>query len=170
MSDWTWYIGLCVAALAGVALSIFQLPGAWLTIAAAAVYDWHYDWQRVGWKWLVALVVLATIGEIIEFAASAVMVKRTGASRKAQVGALVGGFVGMILFTGLVPIPVIGTIAGGMIGCFGGALIGELSIHNELGKGLNAGLGATVGRLMGLVVKASISLVIAGAALVCAWN
>lgn len=170
MIDWAWFIGLCIAALAGITLSILQLPGAWLTIAATAVFDWHYDWQRVGWQWLVGLVVLATIGEVIEFAASAVMVNRTGASRRAQVGALVGGFTGMIMFTGLVPIPVIGTIAGGMIGCFGGALIGELSIHNEMGKGLNAGFGATVGRLMGLVVKASISLVIAGAALVAAWQ
>ncbi len=168
--EWTWYIGLCVAAVVGISLSILQLPGAWLTIAATALFDWHYDWARVGWRWLGALVVLATIGEIIEFAASAVMVKRTGASRKAQVGALIGGFVGMLMFTGLVPIPVIGTIAGGMIGCFGGALIGELSIHNEMGKSMNAGLGATVGRLMGLVVKASISLVIAGAALVAAWK
>lgn len=170
MTDWTWFGGLCLAALVGIILSILQLPGAWLTIAATAIFDWHFDWQRVGWKWLVALVVLATIGEIIEFAASAVMVKRTGASRKAQVGALVGGLVGMVFFTGLVPIPVIGTIAGGMIGCFGGALIGELSIHNEMGRSINAGFGATVGRLMGLVVKASISLVVAGAALVAAWK
>ena len=168
--EWVWLGGLVLMALVGVALSIVQLPGAWLTIAATAVFDWHFGWHRVGWQWLVGFVALATLGEIIEFAASAVMVQRTGASRRAQVGALVGGLTGMVLFTGLVPIPVIGTIAGGMIGCFGGALIGEISIHNDVGKGTRAGIGATIGRLAGLLVKTSISLAIAGAAIVCAWK
>ena len=170
MIDALWMAGLVVFALAGVALSVFQLPGAWVTLAAAAVFDWHHGWARLGWKWLAVLAVMAVAAEVFEFAASAVLARRAGASRRASFGALAGGFMGMFLCTGIVPIPVLGTITGGCIGCFVGALVGEMSLHDDFDQGAKVGFWATAGRIMGLVAKTCVSMLMAGMAVVVGWG
>ena len=82
--DALWMTGLVVFALAGVALSVFQLPGAWLTLAAAVVFDWHHGWARLGWKWLAVLAVMAVAAEVFEFAASARARKSDGRDNPAM--------------------------------------------------------------------------------------
>jgi hypothetical protein len=154
-------IGLVLVAVVGIMLAAFQLPGTWLILATAILYDWHYGWQRLGWKWLLALGVIAAIGELLEMLASVAMARRAGASRRAAVGSLIGGFAGMILLS--VPVPIIGTILGGLIGCFAGALLGELSLHDNLHTGAKVGIFATFGRLMGMMAKTAAAMVIAGA-------
>lgn len=152
---------LILACLAGIVLAVLQLPGVWLMMAAAAGYDWHYGWQRIGWKWLVALAAFAGLAELFDSLAGVVAAKKAGASRRAAIGALIGGFVGMLVFS--LPVPVAGTIIGGLLGCFFGALVAELSQRRDLSAGARVGLFAAIGRLIGLVAKTSAALVIAGA-------
>jgi uncharacterized protein YqgC (DUF456 family) len=155
------FIALVTLALAGVALAAFTLPGSWIILASAIGYDCYFGWQRFGWKWLVALGAIALAAEIVELAASAVVAGKAGASRRAAVGSLLGGFAGMLLLS--VPIPVIGTILGGFIGCFIGALAGEMTLRDDLRSGVRVGLFATLGRLLGMMVKISAAMAIAGA-------
>jgi uncharacterized protein YqgC (DUF456 family) len=162
MTAWLLLILLAVICLAGVILSALQLPGTWLALAATAGYDWYYDWQRIGWKWLAALVAVALAAEAMEMFASVAAARRAGASRRAAVGALVGGLAGMLLLS--IPIPVLGTIIGGLVGCFAGAFVAELTVHDDLSRGARVGFFAALGRLCGLVGKVAASLGIAGAA------
>jgi uncharacterized protein YqgC (DUF456 family) len=71
-----------------------------------------------------------------------------------MIGAILGGLVGGIAFTGLIPIPIVGTLIGAALGTFAGAAIGELTAEDARGGGaLRAALGATVGRLVGTMGK-----------------
>jgi uncharacterized protein len=163
MIDWLLLGALALFALGGIVLAVFQLPGTWLILASAAAYDWHYGWQRIGWKWLVSLLVIAALAELFDTLASLMAARSAGASRRAAVGALLGGLIGMIVLS--VPVPVIGTVIGGLIGCFVGALAGELTVRNDLAAGAKVGVFATIGRLMGIMAKTAAALAIAGATL-----
>jgi uncharacterized protein YqgC (DUF456 family) len=163
MLDATLLILLVTVACAGIVLAVMQLPGSWLILAAALGYDWYYGFSRIGWKWLVALTVLAAAAEVVEALSSAVIARRAGASRRASIGALLGGLIGMFSLSFVVPIPIIGTIAGGFLGCFLGALLGEMTQHDDLTKGTRVGIFAMIGRLLGLIAKTAASLTIAGA-------
>lgn len=111
--------GLIVVALAGILLAALQLPGTWVILAAVVGFDWYYSFTRIGWKWLAALGAVAVAAEVADSLFAVAFAKRAGASRRAAIGALLGGFVGMFLFS--LPMPIVGTIAGGVIGCFAGA-------------------------------------------------
>jgi len=161
MLHWLLLTLFSIFCLAGVCLSTLQLPGNWLILAAAIGYDAYYHWQRFGWKWLVAFGALAAAAELAELLASAVVAQRAGASRRAGIGALVGGFAGMILLS--IPVPIIGTIVGGLVGCFAGALVMEMTLHDDVAKGTRVGVFAAVGRMLGLVVKLGVSMAMAGA-------
>jgi len=154
--------GLVLVSLVGIALAVFQLPGTWLILAAAIGYDGYFGWTQITWPWLVGMAVFAVVVEVFDTLAGAVAAKRAGASRRAVVGSLVGGFAGMFIFS--IPVPVLGTIVGGLLGCFAGALAGELSVKQDLVSGARVGLFATLGKIVGLVAKTSAALVLAGAA------
>lgn len=154
---------LVLVTLGGILLAALQLPGIWLILAAAAGYDWYYDWQSIGWPWLVGLVVFAGMAELLDMLASVTAARKAGASRRAAIGSLIGGFAGMIVLS--LPVPVLGTIAGGLLGCFLGAFIGELTLHDNVRSGAKVGLFATLGRIVGLVAKTAAAMMIAGAIL-----
>jgi hypothetical protein len=154
---------LILIALVGIVLAAFQLPGTWLILASAVGYDWYHHWQFIGWRWLVALAVVAALAELLDTVASVAAARRAGASRRAAIGSLLGGFGGMLLLS--VPIPVVGTIAGGLAGCFLGALIGELTVRDDLKAGARVGLFATLGRVVGMIGKTAAAIAIAGAAI-----
>ncbi|MBN2560952.1 MAG: DUF456 domain-containing protein [Phycisphaerae bacterium] len=162
MVDALLLIALVLLALGGTFLAALQLPGTWLILASAAGYDWYYGWQRIGWRWLVALAAVAAVAELLDTIASVAAARRAGASRRAAVGALLGGFLGMIILS--VPIPIVGTIAGGLVGCFVGALVAEMTVRDDIRAGARVGLFATLGRLVGIAGKTAAAMAIAGAA------
>ncbi len=151
---------LLLLSLAGLLLAAFQLPGAWLILLAAAGYDWYFGWQRFGWEWLLPLVLVAAAAEVFEFMAGALVARHGGASRRASIAALVGGVLGMFFLA--IPLPVVGVIVGGLIGCFAGALLAELSLNKDVLTGTRVGLFAVVGRLIGTIGKTAAAVVIAG--------
>src|ERR1043165_814959 len=72
MLDWTYYLALGALLLCGWVLTIVGLPGLWMMAAALAAYAWATGWDRyVGWSSLIAMVVLASAAEIVEFVAGA---------------------------------------------------------------------------------------------------
>ncbi len=163
MIDILLLVALVLFALVGTGLAALQLPGTWLILVSAAGYDWYYGWQRIGWKWLIGLAVVAALAELLDTIASVIATRRAGASRRATIGALAGGFGGMILLS--VPVPVLGTVIGGLVGCFLGALLAEMTVRDDIKAGTRVGLFAALGRLVGLIAKTAAAMVIAGAAL-----
>ncbi len=170
--DWMIYIVASFFALAGlgcVFLVAINLPGTWLMIALAALIELVDGLYRTneppvtfGW-WLIGLVILiALIGELIEFLAGAAGARFGGGTRRGMIGAIVGGLVGAILFTPLVPIPLLGTLIGAIVGTFAGAFFGEFTHVQKLGvwRSLRPATGATIGRVVGSIAKTAIAGVI----------
>jgi uncharacterized protein YqgC (DUF456 family) len=153
------------------------LPGNWLIVLATAVYAWWFPPDAptaIGWNVVIALAVLAVLGEIVESAAGAVGVSKVGGSRRSSLLAIVGSLVGSIVgvFVGL-PIPLVGSLVAavifGAVGATIGALVGESWKGRDLDASLEVGKAAFVGRLLGTVGKTivcSIMVVVTLAALV----
>ena len=157
---------LALFGVAGMVLSVLQLPGTWLIVAATAGYAWYYDWVRISITTVVWLVVIAGAAEIVEALSGYVAGRRGGASRRAGWYGMFGGIAGALLLT--VPVPIIGTIIGAAIGCFVGALVAELSQARGWQAGARSGMYTAVGRTMGSVFKIAAAIVMTGLALVAA--
>lgn len=126
--------------LAGLILPL--LPGAPLIFAGLLMASWSDDFEYVGTISLVVLGLLALLTYAVDLAASAFGARRFGASPRAAIGAGLGAFLG--LFFGL---------PGVLIGPFAGAVAGELSNRRKLDDAGRAGLGATLGLVIGAGLK-----------------
>lgn len=141
-----------------VALTVFRLPGTWLIFIMATAYDGWNDWTRLGPWWLGALVTGALLGEIVETLGSMELARRAGASRQAVWGAIIGGFVGMIFLSFLVPVPLLGTLIGALAGCFAGAALVEVVVRERWAHGARVGVFAAAGFVLGSMLKTSIAI------------
>ncbi len=147
-------------------LTAVGLPGTWLLIGFAGFIEvlgrfWPaFACLSPGLGMLVFGGVLALGGEILETLAGAAGSRAGGGSRRGMVGAILGGLIGGLLLTGLIPIPLLGTLIGAIIGTFAGAGIAELSGPESagLGHGLRAALWATLGRLAGTFGKTMVAV------------
>ena len=148
-------------------LTLFSLPGNWLIVAAAAIYAYlsTADAQpAISWTVVAVLAGLAALGEVIEFAASAVGTSRAGGSKRgallAILGAVVGSVVGAVI--GL-PIPVVGSVVGVLLfaslGAMAGAMVGESCKGRTLDEIIEVGQAAFWGRLAGTLAKTGIGTV-----------
>lgn len=144
-----------------LAANIFGLPGNWFMVIltwALAVWQWERGW--FGLPVLITIVVLAVIGEVLEFIAGAAGVKRVGGSKRAMTGAIIGGIVGAVVGTGAIPIPLVGSLVGACAGAFLGAAVLELSAGKNMQTSVRAGVGAGIGRFLGLNLKVLMGLII----------
>ena len=160
-----WYVGfvgLALACLVGLLLSVFQLPGTWLILLDTIGYAWHGDFKEIDLRVLIILGLLSVAGELIELLPSMMMARRAGASRRAAWSALAGGFLGMFLLS--LPLPIIGTVAGGILGCFAGALAAELTVRDDVDGAVRVGLAAAAGRVVGIIGKLMVAMAMAGLA------
>jgi uncharacterized protein YqgC (DUF456 family) len=146
-----WIIGavLTLTGLAGMALPV--LPGAPLLFLGLLCGAWADDFQYVGLWTLLVLTGMAALSYLVEFAASALGVKKFGGSRRAMWGAALGGLVG--IFAGL---------PGILLGPFIGAVLGELSLQRSLDQASRAGFGTVVGLALGVAGKLAIGMAMIG--------
>jgi uncharacterized protein YqgC (DUF456 family) len=159
-----WAILLVVANSLAWCTTFFSLPGNWMIVGATALFAWLVEGgsgQGIGWSMVGLLVVLALVGEILEFAASAAGAARQGASRRAVILSLVGAVSGSIagVLVGL-PIPLVGSaiaaVLGGAAGAYAGAYLGEQWKGRAYEQRVAIGRGAFVGRLWGTVAKLAV--------------
>lgn len=160
--------------LVSIGLVIIGLPGVWLILVLAAVLEWWKGDLFDLWTLIIA-VVIAIIGEIVEFAAGAAGSHIGGGSRRAGVGAIVGGLVGGI--AGAAFPPVLGALIWGVLGAGIGAAIAELTVKpadapSALSRGglrdmrtrahktMTVGGAAAAGRFVGLLTKTACAVVV----------
>ncbi|MGD9723240.1 MAG: DUF456 domain-containing protein [Pirellulales bacterium] len=152
---------LAVVAIIGWLSQLVGLPGNWVIVVAAGVYAGLLPADSriaIGWETVAALVVLATLGEIVEFAAGALGVSKAGGSRRGALLALVGSLVGAVagMFVG-VPIPLVGSLVAallfGGLGALVGAMLGESWKGRDFDVSLQIGKAAFVGRVLGTLGK-----------------
>lgn len=146
---WILSVILTLGGLVGLLLPM--LPGAPLLFLGLLCGAWAENFQYVGVWTLLALAALAGLTYLVEFAASLLGVKKYGGSRRAMIGAAVGGVVGLFL-----------GIPGILLGPFAGAVIGELSLQRTLDEAGRAGFGTVVGLAIGLAGKLAIGIAMVG--------
>ncbi len=149
---------MVLAALIGVGLVIFALPGIWFMAAVSAVIAWWCP-ELLSWKAVAVLVACGAASEIVDFVSSAAGVKKLGGSRAGAIGSIVGTIVGAIAGTGLIPVPVVGTIVGGIVGAGAGAFFCERTIAQRTWKdSAKSSGGAVLGRAVSIAVKLTLAI------------
>lgn len=142
---WSAAVLLVVAGLVGLVLP--ALPGPPLIFLGLLSGAWAEGFAKVGLKTLLVLAVMAAVAYLADFVAGAYGARRFGASPKSAVGAAIGAVVG--IFFGL---------PGLLLGPFVGAVIGELIEVRDIMAAGRAGVGATVGLVLGTAAKVSLGL------------
>ncbi|MCB9846903.1 MAG: DUF456 domain-containing protein [Phycisphaeraceae bacterium] len=143
---------------AGIALALIGLPGTWMILLVGVLVEFVRP-ETFSW-WTIGVGGLLAIGaEIAEFSAGAVGAKKAGGSRRAIWMAVAGGLVGGIAGTFVIPIPIVGTIAGAAIGSGACAMLAEMTVEGRtLAQAGKVGGGAAIGRTLASVFKAGFAL------------
>jgi uncharacterized protein YqgC (DUF456 family) len=137
-----WLLAILLVVIGLVGTIVPALPGPILVFTGLLVAAWADGFTRIGVFTLIVLAVLTVAAYAVDFAASAVGVRRAGASTRAAVGAALGALAG--IFFGL---------PGLILGPFVGALLGELTVRRNLPLAGRAGLAAWIGFVVGTAVK-----------------
>lgn len=142
------------------------LPGLWLMLAAAFVYDILLGApDRIGIWNIAGATVLATLAEVAEFSLAGKYARKYGGSKRAGWGAILGGIVGA--FVG-VPLPIVGSVIGAFAGAFLGALAFEYTGTRHAGTATRVAWGALVGRVVAAALKVGVGVAIGAWLLVAA--
>lgn len=150
--DLALWLGAIVCIVAGlVGLVLPAIPGPPLLFAGLWLAAHAEQYEYVGAKTLTVLGILTVLAVVLDFVAGALGAKRFGASRWAVTGAILGAVVG--IFFGLF---------GLLLGPFVGAVAGELLSGRALDAASRAGVGATVGLLIGTAAKLAIGFTMLG--------
>lgn len=158
---YVWLTTLILFNACSLTLVLFSMPGNWLIVTATGLFAW--------WKWdegifsiytLIAITILAVIGEIIEFFAGVGGAKKAGASWLASICAIGGAIVGAMLGTVFIPVPILGTLLGACIGAGSATLAVEMKSGKEMHLSIKSGVGAGVGVFLGTTCKFVIGIII----------
>lgn len=141
--------GAALLLVLGVVGLVFPaIPGPPLMWGGMLMAAWAEQFAHVGTKTLTVLFILMLVAVALDFIAGALGARKFGASGWAVFGATVGAILGMFFFP-------IGLIAGPFIG----AVAGEVIAGRNLDAAGRAGVGATIGLLVGTVAKVALGIV-----------
>ena len=143
---WIVAVLLVVVGLAGTILP--ALPGVPIILLGLLLIAWMNGFVAVSINTVLWLTLLAVLSVVIDFLATAEGARRFGAGRLAILGATVGLLVG--LFFGL---------PGILFGPFVGAVAGHLLGKANLDESMRAGVGASVGVVIGTAAKVVIGII-----------
>ncbi len=146
---WIAAIALVAIGVAGIILP--ALPGTVLIFAGLLLAAWADHFQRVGPLLLTVIGIIGAASYGVDFAAAALGARRFGASKRAMAGAALGTLLG--LFFGL---------PGIIVGPFVGAVIGELTVHQDWKRVGRAGVAAWIGFAIGTAIKVGIAFLMIG--------
>lgn len=150
---WLLAATLILTGIAGLVLP--ALPGPVLLFAGLLAAAWAEDFVYVGEWTLAALFLITLLALLLDFVAGAFGARRYGASGRAVTGAVCGAVIG--IFFGL---------PGVLLGPFVGAMAGELLNQRGLEAAGRAGVGATVGLVLGTAAKLALGFTMLGVFLV----
>jgi len=144
---WLLTIVLFAVGLIGTVLPV--LPGTTIILAAAIIHRLVLGAEKsIGWKTIVALVLLTLLSYVFDFLGSYFGAKYFGASKWGAFGAIVGALIGIFF---------------GVIGLFVGPVIGAVAGEFIAGKRMidagRAGWGSLLGNIGAMMAKLIIALV-----------
>ena len=148
--DWIavllWLAAILLVAVGIAGLILPAIPGALLILGGLVLAAWIEDFAFVGTGTLAFLTVLALLTYAVDFLAGILGARHFGASPRAMIGAAIGAVVGV--FFGL---------PGLLLGPFVGAALGELSARRGMAAAGKAGVGATLGLVIGAAAKLALA-------------
>jgi uncharacterized protein YqgC (DUF456 family) len=152
----TFVIGLLVVVmmLGALAAIPFGVPGVWIMVLLLLTGTFL---GTLSWGLWLFLVGLALVAELGEFWILKRMGDHYGASKKAFWGAILGGFLGVLIGT---PIPIIGSVVAGFLGTFIGAGIVTLWESRSVGEASRVGLGVLLARTLAIGLKIGVGVVV----------
>lgn len=148
---------LILFCLVGIVLTPLGMPGNFIIIAGALVFNLITWEMTVNLQRIAVVLGLAVLGEILEYILGVQMARKRGASGRAIIGAIVGGIIGALVGT---PVPIVGTIIGLFVGVFLGAFAIELAYRKDIKLAYDSAIGAFYGRAGAILVKTMIGILI----------
>ncbi|MBN1392629.1 MAG: DUF456 domain-containing protein [Sedimentisphaerales bacterium] len=137
----------------------FALPGNWLIVITTALFAWWRADDNVFSPYtLVAITLLALIGELVEFFGGVAGAKKAGAHFLGSLGAIIGAVIGAII--GTFVFPILGTILGSCAGAALGVCFFEVLGGRKMEDTVNLGIGAGLGHFFGTTAKMALGLLI----------
>jgi uncharacterized protein YqgC (DUF456 family) len=146
-----WALAVLLVVIGLIGIVIPGIPGAVLIFAGFLLAAWADGFVRVGAGTIIVLGVLTVATYMVDFATMALGMKRLGTTRRAMAGAAIGTIAG--LFVGL---------PGLIFGPFIGAALAELTAHRDFRRAGRAGIVASVGFLIGTVIKVGLAFAMVG--------
>jgi uncharacterized protein YqgC (DUF456 family) len=107
------------------------------------------------------MTILMVVGSTTDIWLRALGMQRRGGSCWAALGSVIGGILG----TGLIPIPIVGTL----VGAVAGALLVEFMRMGEVKVAMDAGRSVVESYLLGMVIEFVISIMIVANFLISVW-
>ena len=150
------YLFFWFGMLIGIFVIPIGVPGTFLIAGLAMFQGLVTGFGTLSVQFVVILFAIAISGELIEFFFGALAAKRFGGSKYAMWGAILGGFIGAVWATGILPI--VGTLLGAFAGAFTGATVLEFLHSKQLEHALRVGWGAFLGTIGGKVTKITIGI------------
>ena len=143
---WFFVIALFAVGLIGTVVPV--LPGTTIILGAAISHRLMLGGDKsIGWKTIVALLLLTLLSYAFDFLGSYFGAKYFGASKWGAFGAIVGALIGLFF---------------GIIGLFAGPLIGAVAGEFIAGKRMidagRAGWGSLLGNIGAMIAKLMIAL------------
>ncbi len=140
-----------ITGLAGCLLPI--IPGPLIVWVGMLIHKIWVPEDSVSWWIIFISAIFVGFTFLLDYLLTLAGAKKFGASRAGAIGALLGGFIGL-----LIPPFIVWVI----IGPFIGALAGELITGNNLQKASRVGWGSFLGTLAGFAAKTTICFLIIG--------
>ncbi|MCB0063136.1 MAG: DUF456 domain-containing protein [Caldilineaceae bacterium] len=150
----TMILGFILVGLGFIGVIVPLLPGLTLIWLGVFVWAWGDGFQQVAWPTLTVLGLLTLVGIATDWLMAPAMSRRAGVSWRAIGGAIVGGVLGGIFLS---PIPILGTLAGALIGAVAGMWYVEYRIRDDS----DAATAAVFAYLRGVAASTLLNLVLA---------
>ena len=153
--DWfalaCWLSAFVLIALGFAGTIVPAIPGLPMIAGGAWLIGWADNYDKVGWKTILFLAVLAVIGVIVDSVAQTAGAQKAGASKAGIIGSLVGTVLGMFMgLFGLLFMPLIG------------AAIGEFWARRDLIPAGRVGVATWIGMIVGTAVKVALAFAMTG--------
>lgn len=161
--------------LIGLVLVVFGLPGTVVLWLDALIYGWLTHFQSVSGKLILGLLALTVVAEVADNLLTAAGARRHGTSKQGITASIIGGIVGAVLGSNLIPFlgllglaagpvgAILLTIIGPLAGAFAGSFLSVYWVEQRRGAdkqtARRAGYGAVVGRAGGMILKLTLAVV-----------
>jgi len=146
-----------ILCLAGVLVSCLGISGTWFVVVGALLAAWIRPDPFPGFWTLAVFVVLSGLVELAEALAGLWGVRKRGGSKLAGFMAVLGGLVGLFLGS-LIPIPIVGSLLGMVVGSFGLVFAVEAYRLKHTQKAARIARGAVLAHVLVILLKVLMTL------------